>query len=87
MHERLLRIVLDNTQRLERIVSDVLELGRRDRAHRELIDLRESLPLFVEEYVVKEKVAGEVIRLEFSGKAEICFDRSHVHQVLWNLLG
>jgi two-component system sensor histidine kinase PilS (NtrC family) len=87
MHERLLRIVLDNTQRLERIVSDVLELGRRDRAHRELIDLRESLPLFVEEYVVKEKVAGEVIRLEFSGKAEICFDRSHFHQVLWNLLG
>jgi two-component system sensor histidine kinase PilS (NtrC family) len=27
LYERLLRIVLDNTQRLERIVSDVLELG------------------------------------------------------------
>jgi two-component system sensor histidine kinase PilS (NtrC family) len=86
MHERLLRIVLDNTQRLERIVSDVLEVGRRDRAHRELIDLRESLSLFVEEYVVKEKVASDVIRLEFSGSEMLCFDRSHFHQVLWNLL-
>lgn len=87
LHERLLRIVLDNTQRLERIVSDVLELGRRDRAHRELIRLRESLPLFIEEYVVKEKAAADIIQLEFSGSAVLCFDRSHFHQVLWNLLG
>jgi signal transduction histidine kinase len=35
LYERLLRIVLDNAQRLERIVSDVLELGRRDRSYRE----------------------------------------------------
>ena len=87
MHERLLRIVLDNAQRLERIVSDVLEVGRRDRAHLELIDLHESLPLFVEEYTVKEKVATDVIRLEISGPATLFFDRSHFHQVLWNLLG
>lgn len=85
--ERLLRIVLDNAQRLERIVSDVLELGRRDRAYRELIPLRESLPLFLEEYVVKEKIAADIVRLEFSGPATLCFDRSHFHQVLWNLLG
>lgn len=39
-NDRLLRIVLDNTQRVERIVSDVLELGRRDRACPEKIDLK-----------------------------------------------
>lgn len=87
LHERLLRIVLDNTQRLERIVSDVLELGRRDRAHREPIPLREWLPQFVEEYVVKERANTDTIRLEFSGAAVLCFDRSHLHQVMWNLLG
>ncbi len=86
MQSRLLRIVLDNAQRLERIVHDVLELGRRDHAHRELIRLREALLLFVEEFVFKEKIALDTVQLEFSGEADICFDRSHFHQVLWNLL-
>lgn len=87
MQERLLRIVLDNTRRLERIVRDVLELGRRDRAHRESIRLAEALPLFVEELALKENIAPEVIRVECDENVELCFDRSHFHQVMWNLLG
>ncbi|HRF11032.1 MAG: Sporulation kinase A [Candidatus Accumulibacter phosphatis] len=87
LYERLLRIVLDNAQRLERIVSDILELGRRDRSYRERIDLREALPLFIEECRVKENLPADVVRLELSGRAILCFDRSHFHQVLWNLLG
>jgi two-component system sensor histidine kinase PilS (NtrC family) len=86
-NERLLKIVLDNTHRVERIVSDVLELGRRDRAHRELIDLRETLPIIVEEYTLKEKAALAAVHLEFLGPAMLFFDRSHLHQILWNLLG
>jgi two-component system sensor histidine kinase PilS (NtrC family) len=84
---RLLRIVLDNTKRVERIVSDVLELGRRDRAHRERIDLRQTLPILIEEYTVKENVVSGVVRFEFSGAMTMFFDRSHFHQVVWNLLG
>lgn len=87
MHERLLRIVLDNTRRLERIVSDVLELGRRDRAYPELIDLREVLPSFVEEYLLRESVDADVVEVDVAGSARLFFDRSHLHQVLWNLLG
>lgn len=85
--ERLLCIVLDNAQRVERIVSDVLELGRRDRAHRERIDLRQTLSTLVEEYTLKESVAAGVVQLEFRGAASLFFDRSHFHQVLWNLIG
>ena len=85
--KRLLRIVLDNTQRVERIVSDVLELGRRDRAYREQIDLRLALPILVEEYTLKEKMDAGVVQCEFLGLAKLHFDRSHFHQVLWNLLG
>ena len=84
--ERLLRIVIENVQRVERIVSDVLEVGRRDRSHRELIDLRQTLPLFLEEYSLKEKVAANLVRLDMDGSGRLCFDRSHFHQVLWNLL-
>lgn len=86
-NDRLLRIVLDNAQRVERIVSDVLELGRRDRAHRESIDLRQALPLFVDEFMVKEEVPAGVVAVEISGRATLVFDRSHFHQVLWNLVG
>jgi two-component system sensor histidine kinase PilS (NtrC family) len=87
MQQRLLRMVLDNAQRLERIVRDVLELGRRDHTHRELIRLKEFLQLFVDEFTFNEKVALATLQLEFFGEAAICFDRSHLHQVLWNLLG
>ena len=86
LHERLLRIVLDNAQRLERIVKDVLELGRRDRSCRELLDLREILPALIEEYLGKQQLPADTIHLECSGVATLCFDRSHLHQVLWNLL-
>jgi two-component system sensor histidine kinase PilS (NtrC family) len=85
--ERLLRIVIDNVQRVERIVSDVLELGRRDRVHREFIDLGQTLPLFVEEFALKENVPGDIVQVEISGHAIIVFDRSHLHQILWNLVG
>ena len=86
-NDRLLRIVLDNANRVERIVSDVLELGRRDRAHREMIDLRQTLLSLVDEYTAKEGIATDVVRLEISGEARICFDRAHFYQVLGNLLG
>jgi len=85
--DRLLRIILDNAQRVERIVSDVLEVGRRDRTHRESIDLRLALPLFVEEFIVKEEAPTGILRTEISGRATLVFDRSHFHQVLWNLVG
>ncbi len=86
-NDRLLRIVLDNTQRVERIVSDILELGRRDRSHRELIDLHQALPAFVDEFCIKEELPAETVKIDISGKATLSFDRSHFHQILWNLVG
>ncbi len=86
-NERLVCIVLDNAKRLERIVSNVLELGRRDRAHLEAIDLRQTLPILVEEYSVKEQMVAGVVQFDCSGAGILYFDRSHFHQVLWNLLG
>lgn len=83
---RLLRIVLDNTQRLERIVRDVLEIGRRDRVQPEAIDLSVFLPNFMEEFCGKEKISSARIVLRVEGKVVLRFDRAHLHQVLWNLL-
>lgn len=85
--ERLLRIVRDNTQRLERIVRDVLELGRRDRVHREPIDSAGFLGNFVEEFCYREKIEQDLVSLDASFSAAMLFDRSHLHQVVSNLLG
>lgn len=85
--ERLLRIVRDNTQRLDRIVRDVLELGRRDRVHRESIDAAVFLAGFTEEFCYREKLDENVLALDVSFDGAMLFDRSHLHQVFSNLLG
>jgi two-component system sensor histidine kinase PilS (NtrC family) len=82
---RLLTIVHDNTQRLDRMVQDVLKLNRRDRAHRETFQLADFLRTFVAQFSQIEKVPDEVIRLDIARDGSVTFDRSHLNQVMWNL--
>jgi two-component system sensor histidine kinase PilS (NtrC family) len=84
--ERLTRIVRDNTQRLERLVSDVLQLNRRDRARREAVRLRPWLERFLGEFAANEALPAERFALEAARDATVEFDREHLHQVMWNLL-
>jgi len=83
---RLTRIIGDNTRRLERLVSDVLQLNRRDRIAAEPIRLRPWLAAFVEEFVANEEVPAERFVIEASRDLSIQFDREHLHQVMWNVL-
>ena len=83
---RLTRIVRDNTRRLERLVSDVLQLSRRDRVERDRIDLKRWLPTFLEDFCASESVPQERFALDPAQGAAIEFDREHLRQVLWNLL-
>ncbi len=53
--QRLLQIVLDNTQRINQIVQDVMQLNRRDRAQPEVFDLDAMLCTFVEEFDLAER--------------------------------
>jgi two-component system, NtrC family, sensor histidine kinase PilS len=84
--ERLTRIIHDNTLRLERLVSDVLQLNRRDRVSGERIRLKPWLVGFIEEFVANETVPPERFVLETRRDAAIEFDREHLRQVMWNLL-
>ena len=83
---RLLRIVHDNARRVERIVSDVLELGRRDRVQGEVLDLRVEFPALIDDCLHGSGVAPEALRCEYVGGATLFFDRSHFRQVFANLL-
>jgi two-component system sensor histidine kinase PilS (NtrC family) len=83
---RLTRIIHDNTQRLERLVSDVLQLNRRDRAAADRVALESWLPAFVEDFCANETVPADRIAVELGRAVTVQFDREHLRQVLWNLL-
>ncbi len=83
---RLVRIIGDNCGRLNRLVGDVLELGRRDLAQPEHIDLGAFLRQFIEEYAMHDSDAGRRIDLTIDGDVFISFDRLHLHRVMVNLV-
>ena len=83
---RLTRIIHDNTQRLERLVSDVLQLNRRDRAAADRVALESWLPAFVDDFCANEAVPAGRIAIEVGRPVTVEFDREHLRQVLWNLL-
>ncbi len=82
---RLIRIIGDNTQRLNRLVAEILELGRRDSALPEQIKLGPYLREFVEEFALHDASAPGRLRIE-GEDGILVFDRGHLHRVLWNLL-
>jgi len=86
LHQRLAGIIHDNTRRLNRLVTEVLELGRRDRAQPEALRWRTFLSGFLEELALHDASAGRRV-LVGKGDVELCFDRGHLYRVLWNLLG
>lgn len=83
--QRLLQIVLDNTRRINRIVQDVMQLNRRDRAQTEIFELSAMLRTFIEEFELAERVEPGVLVLTKNRNGNVCFDRGHLRQVLWNL--
>jgi two-component system sensor histidine kinase PilS (NtrC family) len=86
IRQRLTRIVHDNTQRLNRLVTEVLELGRRDRAQPEAVRWLEFIRGFIDELSLNDATVAIRIHL-VGGDACFRFDRGHLYRVLGNLLG
>ena len=82
---RLLQLIRDNTQRINRIVQDVMQLNRRDRAQPEIFDLAVFLPVFMDEFNQAERVASGLLALSLQPDCLVSFDRGHFRQVLCNL--
>ena len=83
---RLTQIIHDNTLRLERLVSDVLQLSRRDRMSAEAIRVAPWLAEFLDEFVANESATRERFTVEVPRGLQVHFDREHLRQVMWNLL-
>ena len=84
--QRLIRIIGDNALRLNRLVTDVMELGRRDRAQPEVIKLREFITSVVDGLIPAENNVCAVVAVDVPESLRMLFDRSHFYRVLTNLV-
>lgn len=84
--ERLTRIIVDNSQRLNHLVSEVVELGRRDRVNPETIELRDFFMRLIDERTLQDADCAHRVAIDIPQAARIQFDRGHLHRVVSNLL-
>lgn len=84
--QRLTRIITENAARLDRIVSEVLQLNRRDRAVLESVRLADYLRAFIEQLCGSEAIPPDAFVLHLQPDSDVKFDRQHLHQILWNLV-
>ncbi len=83
---RLLRIVQDNTLRLNRIVENILQLSRRAAVAQESISLTSYLPELVEEFCREQGCPADAIELSVYGNPVVQFNGEHLRAALFNLL-
>jgi two-component system, NtrC family, sensor histidine kinase PilS len=84
--ERLTRMIRDNVVRLDKIVQDVLQLNRRDRANVVDIALEAYLRNLLDEWALAAQVPVSSVVLAGDLALTVRFDREHLTQILWNLL-
>ncbi len=82
---RLLGIIHDNTQRLNRMVNDVLGLNRGQAPLLESFELAPFVRQFTAEFAETEGADPEIFALHADETLQVLFDRTHLNQVLWNL--
>lgn len=85
INPRLVRIICDNTQRLNKIVQDVLQLNRRNAAKPDAIAVNAYLRKFLIEFCQVERIDGDLFVFDDAEQYVVRFDRDHLNQVLWNL--
>ena len=82
---RLLGIIHDNTQRLNRMVNDVLGLDRGHAAHAECVPIASFVAQFLTEFAETENADIQVFAVSADAALQVMFDRTHLNQILWNL--
>ena len=83
---RLTDIIRVNSERVSRIVESVLSLSRNDKTRPQRIELRPWLHDFADEFTKTQELYEGTISLQAESlPIEVEMDRTHLHQVLWNL--
>ena len=84
--KRLASIVRENTMRLNRLVDDILRVARREAPLGDEIELADFVEDWLEDFLRDRPQAQERLRIEVPPGAQVKFERSHLRQVLYNLV-
>ncbi|MCM5570699.1 ATP-binding protein [Burkholderiaceae bacterium FT117] len=85
--KRLAGIIEDNTVRIDRVITDVLSVSRRERPGDETVDMRPFLSAFAEEFTGQAGLPRDRVSIELASERPMRFDSNHLRQVLVNLVG
>ncbi len=84
--QRLTKIIIDHSQRIDTIVKNILQLSRRGPAQTQLFDLRMWLTTFLEDFIPQHALNSEDILIHVPNVPTlICFDPMQLAQVVNNL--
>lgn len=86
MQLRLVRIINDNAHRIERMIRDVLALGRREQAMPEALPLAAFVAEVIDARVFRAAQEEGLYHVDIDPGLTFAIDRAHLHQVLDNLL-
>ncbi|PIE36743.1 MAG: hypothetical protein CSA54_03400 [Gammaproteobacteria bacterium] len=81
----LLDIASRHTQRINRIVEDVLQLSNRRRVASEKLQMNRLLDSFCKRFRKENQLGPEELVLRVTPGLDGFFDASHLDQILWNL--
>jgi two-component system sensor histidine kinase PilS (NtrC family) len=84
--QRIAEIIRNNGRRMNRIVENILQVSRRDRARPRLLMIKPFLENLRDEFVSTRPLPFESLTVEVDPEdSQINFDPGHLHQVIWNL--
>lgn len=84
--QRLTEIIRINSERVSRIVDSVLTLSKGDKTTPERIDLRTWAGDFADEFTKTQELFEGTVSLNPDARdVSVEMDRTHLHQVVWNL--
>lgn len=82
---RLANIIQQQTIRMNAMVENILQLSRKTKSTPELIDLNTWLEKFKSQFCSDTQLALERFKLNITPNLTGAFDKTQLHQILWNL--
>jgi len=83
---RMTEIIQEQSQRVNTIIENILQLSRRDPSYPEELLLLPWLTQFIDEFCNSNQITADTITMNFQTETLVVrIDTSQLHQVMWNL--